>query len=111
MIQIVKKVSETEMTIENGQGMNKFVTMLNPIDNKIIVIASFPERAFLRILDIITAMYKIRINNQLYGIGINKEIAILTKGRITAMINTSTYNVLLSNTILGLECDYINLVV
>ncbi len=51
--------------MENGHCMNKLVTKLNPIDSKIIVTASFPERAFLRILDITTTMYKIRINNQL----------------------------------------------
>lgn len=51
--------------MEKGHGMNNLVGMLKPIDNIIIVIASFPERAFLRILDITTTMYKIRINNQL----------------------------------------------
>ena len=65
MNQIVKKVSETEMTIENGQGMNKFVTMLNPIDNKIIEIASLPERAFLLILQIATAIDRRKYNMKL----------------------------------------------
>lgn len=65
MIQIVKKVSETEMTVENGQGMNKPVTMLNPIDNKIIEIASFPERAFLLILQIATAINRTKYNMKL----------------------------------------------
>jgi len=40
--------------------MNKLVTKLNPIDSKIIVIASFPERAFLLILQIATAISKIK---------------------------------------------------
>lgn len=65
MIQIVKKVSETEMTVENGQGMNKPVTRLNPIDNKIIEIASFPERAFLLILQIATAINRTKYNMKL----------------------------------------------
>ena len=46
--------------MENGQGMNKLVTKLNPIDSKIIVIASFPERAFLLILQIATVTSKIK---------------------------------------------------
>jgi len=58
-IQIMKKVSETEIISENGHGINEPVTKLNPIDNKIIKIASFPERAFLLILQIATAINKI----------------------------------------------------
>lgn len=73
-------------------GKNILDTKLTPKIIKTNTTAYFTVRAFLRILDIITARYKIRINNQLYGIGINKEIAILTKGRITPMINTSTYH-------------------
>jgi len=37
----MKKVSETEIISENGHGINEPVTKLNPIDNKIIKIASF----------------------------------------------------------------------
>ncbi len=39
----------------------------------------------------------------------NKEIAILAKGRITTKIRVSLYHVLLSNTLLGLEYNYINI--
>lgn len=41
----------------------------------------------------------------------NKEIAILAKGRITTKIRVSLYHVLLSNTLLDLEYNYINLMV
>jgi hypothetical protein len=57
--------------MENGQGMNKLVTKLNPIDSKIIVIASFPERAFLLILQIATAISKIKYIIKLIGRGMN----------------------------------------
>ena len=59
------------MTIEYGQGMNKPVTMLNPIDNKIIEMASLPERAFLLILQKATAISRIKYNMKLYGNGTN----------------------------------------
>lgn len=55
----MKKVSKTVVTIENGQGMNEPVTKLKPIVNKIIDIASFPERAFLVIRHIATAINNI----------------------------------------------------
>jgi hypothetical protein len=57
--------------MENGQGMNKLVIKLNPIDSKIIVIASFPERAFLLILQIATAISKIKYIIKLNGRGTN----------------------------------------
>jgi hypothetical protein len=82
-------------------GENILVTKLTPKIIKTKTTASFTVRAFLRILDIITAMYKIRINSQLYGNGINKEIATVARGRITPMIKTSTYHLLLPNTEAG----------
>jgi hypothetical protein len=60
MNHIVRKVNEIDATMENGHGISKLVTKLNPIDSKIIVIASFPERAFLLILQIATAISKIK---------------------------------------------------
>lgn len=79
-------------TRDVNSGKNSLDTKLTPKITKTNTTASFTVRAFLRILEIITAIYKIRMNNQLYGIGMNKEIAILTKGRITPMINTSIYH-------------------
>jgi NHL repeat len=75
-------------------------TQLTPKIIKTKTTASFIVRVFLRILDTITAIYKIRINIQLYGNGTNKEIATVTRGRITPMIKTSTYH-LLPNTQAG----------
>lgn len=46
--------------MENGCGISKLGIKLNPIDSKIIVVASFPERAFLVILQIATAISKIK---------------------------------------------------
>jgi hypothetical protein len=43
----MKNVSETERISENGHGINEPVKKLNPIDIKIIRIASFPESALL----------------------------------------------------------------
>ena len=56
----MRKVSEKEANVENGQGMNKPVIMLNPIDIKIIEIASFAERAFLLIRQITTPINKMK---------------------------------------------------
>jgi len=55
--------------MEYGHGMNNSVGNLNPIDSKIIVIASFPERAFLFILQIATAINKPEYNTKLNGRG------------------------------------------
>ena len=84
-------------------GENILDTKLTPKIIKTKTTASFTVRAFLRILDTITAMYKIRINSQLYGNGINKEIATVARGRITPMIKTSTYHLLPPNTEAGLN--------
>ena len=73
-------------------GKNNLHTKLTPKIIKTNTTASLTVRAFLRILDIITATYKIRMNTQLYGNGINREMAILTNGRITPMMNTSIYH-------------------
>jgi hypothetical protein len=67
----MKNVSETETTNENGHGMNKPVTKLNPIDNKIMKIASLPERAFLLILQTATTINRTKYNMKLYGNGTN----------------------------------------
>ena len=56
----MRKVSEKEATVENGQGMNKPVIMLNPIAIKTIKIASFAERAFLLIRQIATPINKMK---------------------------------------------------
>jgi len=68
---IVRKVNEIDATMENGHGISKLVTKLNPIDSKIIVIASFPERAFLLILQIATAISKIKYIPKLNERGTN----------------------------------------
>ena len=52
--------------------MNKLVTKVNPIDSKIIVMASFPERAFLVILQIATAINKPKYNMKLNGSGTSR---------------------------------------
>jgi hypothetical protein len=52
--------------------MNKLATKLNPIDSKIIVIASPAERAFLVILHIATAINKPKYKTKLNGIGKNR---------------------------------------
>lgn len=95
--------------MENGHGISKLVTKLNPIDSKIIVTASFPERAFLLILQIATAISKIRYIPKLNERGTNTFNIDPIRGIITTKIKTSLYQVLFSNTLLGLECDYINL--
>ena len=58
--------------MENCHGMNKLVTKVNPIDSKIIVMASFPERAFLVILQIATAINKPKYNMKLNGSGTSR---------------------------------------
>jgi hypothetical protein len=58
--------------MEYGQGTNKLVTKLIPIDSKIIVIASFPERAFLLILQIATATNRPKYSRKLNGSGIRR---------------------------------------
>jgi len=95
--------------MENGHAISKLVTKLNPIDSKIIVIASFPERAFLLILQIATTISKIKYIPKLNERGTNTLNIDPIRGIITTKIKTSLYQVLLSNTLLGLECDYINL--
>jgi hypothetical protein len=52
--------------------MNKLATKLNPIDSKIIVMASFAERAFLVILQIATAINKPKYKTKLNGRGKNR---------------------------------------
>ena len=59
------------LQMENGHGISKLVTKLNPLDSKIIVIGSFPERAFLLILQIATAISKIKYITKLDGRGTN----------------------------------------
>ena len=59
------------LQMENGHGISKLVTKLNPLDSKIIWIASFPERAFLLILQIATAISKIIYITKLDGRGTN----------------------------------------
>jgi len=83
-------------------------TKLNPIDSRIIVIASFPERAFLFILQIATAINMPIYNTKLNGRGTTRERKNPTIGIITTKISASLYHVLLSNTLLGLEHNYIN---
>lgn len=107
--QVVRKVNEVEATMENGHGISKLVTKLNPIDSKIIVIASFPERFFLLILQIATAISKIKYITKLNGRGTNTLNTDPIRGIITTKMKTSLYQVLLSNTLLDLECNYINL--
>ena len=51
--------------MEYGNGMNNLVGMLNPIDSRIIVIASLPERAFLFILQMATAINRPIYNTKL----------------------------------------------
>ena len=58
--------------MEYGQGTNKLATKLIPIDSKIIVIASFPERAFLLILQIATAINRPKYSRKLNGSGISR---------------------------------------
>jgi hypothetical protein len=58
--------------IEKGHGINKLVAKLNPIDSKIIVIASLAERAFLDILQIATVINKPKYKTKLNGIGKNR---------------------------------------
>ena len=94
--------------MEYGHGMNNLVGMLNPIDSRIIVIASFPERAFLFILQMATAINRLIYNTKLYGRGTTRERKNPARGIITTKIKASLYHVLLSNTLLGLEHNYIN---
>ena len=103
-----QKSQRNDATMENGHGISKLVTKLNPIDSKIIVIASFPED-FLLILQIATAISKIKYIPKLNERGTNTLNIDPIRGIITTKIKTSLYRVLLSNTLLGLECDYINL--
>ena len=53
------------MINEYGQGMNRLVTKLNPIESRIMKIASFPEREFLLTLQTATAInrtkYRIKL--------------------------------------------------
>ena len=109
MHHIVRKVNKIDATMENGHGISKLVTKLNPIDSKIIVIASLPESVFLLILQIATAISKIIYITKLNGRGMNTLNTDPMRGIITTKIKTSLYQVLLSNTLLGLEYDYINL--
>lgn len=109
MNHIVRKVNKIDATMENGRGISKLVTKLNPIDSKIIVIPSFPESVFLLILQIATAISKIIYITKLNGRGMNTLNTDPMRGIITTKIKTSLYQVLLSNTLLGLEYDYINL--
>jgi len=51
--------------MEKGHGMNKFVTKLNPIESRIIVITSLPERAFLLTLQTATAINRTKYNMKL----------------------------------------------
>jgi hypothetical protein len=88
--------------------MNNLVGMLNPIDSRIIVIASFPERAFLFILQIATAINRPIYNMKLNGRGTTKERKNPTRGIITIKISASLYHVPLSNPLLGLAHNYIN---
>jgi hypothetical protein len=81
------------------------------MDSKIIVIASFPERAFLFILQIATAISKIKYITKLNGRGMNTLNTDPMSGIIITKIKASLYQVLLSNTLLSLVCDYINLMV
>ena len=91
--------------------MNKLVTKLNPMDSKIIVIASLPERAFLFILQIANAINRPKYKTKLNGRGKNRYKIDPIRGTITTKISDSLYHVLLSNTLLGLECNYINFLV
>lgn len=58
--------------MEEGHGMNNLVGKLNPEDSKIIVIASFPERTFLLIRQIATAINKMKYNTKLNGSGTSR---------------------------------------
>lgn len=58
--------------MEYGQGTNKLITKLIPMDSKIIVIASFPETAFLLILQIATAINMPKYSRKLNGSGISR---------------------------------------
>ena len=73
------------------------------------MIASFPERFFLLILQIATAISKIKYITKLNGRVTNTLNTDPIRGIITTKIKTSLYQVLLSNTLLDLECNYINL--
>ena len=52
--------------------MNNLVGKLSPTDSKIIIVASFPERAFLFTLQTATAISKPKYNTKLNGSGISR---------------------------------------